>query len=151
MQYPILDACCGSKMFYFDKDDKRILFNDIREVDEELSDRRLVIQPGTQYDFRSLPFKSGSFKLVIFDPPHLIKVCRNSWLAKKYGTLPNDWQEYIKAGFEECWRCLDSGGTLVMKWSTCQISAGDVLSAIGHMPILGDKKGDRRWFIFYKD
>ena len=45
MQYPILDACCGSKMFYFDKDDKRILFNDIREVDEELSDRRLVIQP----------------------------------------------------------------------------------------------------------
>ena len=35
-----------------------------------------------------------------------------------------------------------------MKWSTCQISAGDVLSAIGHMPILGDKKGDRRWFSF---
>lgn len=29
---PILDACCGGKMFYFDKNDPRVLFQDIREV-----------------------------------------------------------------------------------------------------------------------
>lgn len=25
---PILDACCGAKMFYFDKHDPRVLFQD---------------------------------------------------------------------------------------------------------------------------
>ena len=28
---PILDACCGGKMFYFDKNDPRVLFQDIRK------------------------------------------------------------------------------------------------------------------------
>ncbi|HHZ8299539.1 TPA: SAM-dependent methyltransferase, partial [Proteus mirabilis] len=26
----ILDMCCGSRMFYFDKQDDHVLFNDIR-------------------------------------------------------------------------------------------------------------------------
>ena len=26
---PILDTCCGGKMFYFDKHDKRVLFQDM--------------------------------------------------------------------------------------------------------------------------
>ncbi len=33
---PILDACCGGKMFYFDKNDPRVLFQDIREVETTL-------------------------------------------------------------------------------------------------------------------
>lgn len=28
---PILDACCGGKMFYFNKEDDRVLFQDIRD------------------------------------------------------------------------------------------------------------------------
>lgn len=27
---PILDACCGGRMFYFDKHDSRVLFQDIK-------------------------------------------------------------------------------------------------------------------------
>lgn len=37
---PILDACCGGKMFYFDKNDPRVLFQDIRTVDTHLCDGR---------------------------------------------------------------------------------------------------------------
>lgn len=41
MKYPpILDACCGGKMFYFDKHDNRVLFQDIREVETTLCDGR---------------------------------------------------------------------------------------------------------------
>lgn len=29
----ILDACCGGKMFYFDKNDPRVLFQDIRQIE----------------------------------------------------------------------------------------------------------------------
>lgn len=32
MRKTILDACCGGKMFYFDKHDERVLFQDIRKV-----------------------------------------------------------------------------------------------------------------------
>ena len=38
---PILDACCGGKMFYFDKNDPRVLFQDIRVIDTTLCDGRI--------------------------------------------------------------------------------------------------------------
>ena len=31
MKQRILDMCCGSRMFYFDKQDPQVLFTDIRE------------------------------------------------------------------------------------------------------------------------
>lgn len=148
----VLDVCCGSRMFYFNKNDSRVSFNDIRQVDVKLCDgRRLLVQPDTKYDFRKLPYKDKSFKLVVFDPPHLVKAGNKSWLAQKYGVLPEDWGKYIKEGFDECWRCLDNGGILLMKWSCNQIEAKKVLQAIEHTPLLGDKRGSKRWFIFYKE
>lgn len=148
----ILDACCGSRMFYFDKQDSRVVFNDIRRIDDKLSDgRRLIIQPNTQFDFRKMPFKDKEFKLVIFDQPHLVKAGKRSWLAKKYGVLPEDWHSYIKDGFDECWRCLDRGGTLIMKWSCNQIKTSELLKAIEQTPLFGDKRGNKRWLFFFKE
>ena len=31
MKQRILDMCCGSRMFYFDKQDPQVFFTDIRE------------------------------------------------------------------------------------------------------------------------
>ena len=40
----ILDMCCGSRMFWFNKQDTRTVFADIRSEEHELCDgRRLVI------------------------------------------------------------------------------------------------------------
>ena len=36
----ILDACCGGKMFYFNKNDDRVLFQDIRNFETVLCDGR---------------------------------------------------------------------------------------------------------------
>ena len=100
---PILDVCCGSKMFYFDKDNPLVHFNDIRNLNDILCDgRKLEIQPETCWDFRHLPINH----MVVFDPPHLLKVGESSWLAKKYGKLPKDWNLYLKQGFDECMRVL---------------------------------------------
>ena len=42
----ILDACCGSRMFWFDKSNKNVLFADIRQEEHTLCDGRpLKIQP----------------------------------------------------------------------------------------------------------
>lgn len=46
MKKRILDMCCGSRMFYFDKHDPNVLFTDIREYHDTLCDgRKLDVQP----------------------------------------------------------------------------------------------------------
>lgn len=66
---PILDCCCGSRMFYFDKADPNVLFTDMRELHETLCDgRKLDIQPDMIVDCTDMPFQDGKFRMVIFDP-----------------------------------------------------------------------------------
>lgn len=98
----ILDPCCGSRMMYFDKQDQRVLFGDIRQEEHYLKDRDSVryleVKPDIKLDFTNLPFNDESFRLVVFDPPHLVRAGRKSWLAKKYGKLGEDWRNDIKKG-----------------------------------------------------
>ena len=71
----ILDACCGSRMFWFDKENPNVLFQDIREIEDELCDgRKLIVKPDVKADFTDMPYQDNSFKLVVLDPPHLKKL-----------------------------------------------------------------------------
>lgn len=147
----ILDACCGSRMFWFDKQNPNVVFMDNRVEEDTLCDgRKLEVKPGLNADFRNMPFQDSSFKMVVFDPPHLIRAGATSWLAKKYGVLPAEWKPYIRAGFSECMRVLEYGGTLVFKWNTEQISLSEIFKAIGQKPLYGDKRGKTHWFVFMK-
>lgn len=108
---PILDVCCGARMFYFDKNNQNVLFCDNRSIKTNLCDgRNFEINPDVQCDFTNLPFEDNQFKLVVFDPPHLKDIGENSWMAIKYGKLNKDWPWMIKSGFDECMRVLQSGG-----------------------------------------
>ena len=148
---PILDACCGSRMFWFDKQNPDVVFMDNRELEDTLCDgRKLVVKPDVLADFRNIPYEDKSFKLVVFDPPHLIRAGKSSWLAKKYGVLKATWRQDIKQGFDECMRVLEDYGVLVFKWSADQIKVSEVLKVIGHKPLFGSRKGKTRWLIFMK-
>lgn len=47
----ILDPCCGSKMFYHNKESDAVMFGDIRELHTKLCDgRELHIQPDKLMD-----------------------------------------------------------------------------------------------------
>ena len=49
----ILDACCGSRMMWFDKNNSKALFMDNRELVERLSDgRALEVSPDIVGDFK---------------------------------------------------------------------------------------------------
>lgn len=138
-------------MFWFDKENPDVLFADNREVRTTLCDgRELLIKPDINMDFRNMPFDDKTFKIVVFDPPHLINAGSSSWLAKKYGILPKDWKPYLKAGFDECMRVLENDGILVFKWSDEQLLFSEVLKCFGTKPLLGDKRGKTRWVIFMK-
>lgn len=147
-------SCCGSRMFWFDKNNPAALFVDIRNEEHILCDgRNLKIHPDLIADFTNLPFLAKSFKLVVFDPPHLVKVGENSWLAKKYGKLSEDWPRLLKQGFNECFRVLDDYGVLVFKWNEDQVTVKEVLRAIDRQPLFGHttgRSGKTMWMCFMK-
>ena len=130
----ILDACCGSRMFWFDKHNPNTLFVDKRCETVTAKDRDKIrsieVKPDIVADFTNLPFEDNSFYMVVFDPPHLKTLGETSWMAKKYGKLPTNWQEVIKAGFDECMRVLKPNGTLIFKWNESEIKAVEILSLI---------------------
>lgn len=47
--------------------------------------RKLDVEPDVVGDFRDIPFEDNTFNMVVFDPPHLLKVGESSWLAKNMG------------------------------------------------------------------
>lgn len=147
----ILDACCGSRMFWYDRENKHTIYQDNRELNTTLCDgRKLEIKPDTFGDFRKMDYADNTFDLVVFDPPHLNKAGKNSWLAQKYGVLADNWQEDIKAGFEECFRVLRPFGTLVFKWNEVQIPFSEVVKLAPEEPLFGDKRVNTRWVVFCK-
>jgi ubiquinone/menaquinone biosynthesis C-methylase UbiE len=150
----ILDACCGSKMFWFDKSNKNVVFSDIRSEKITLCDNsQLTIAPDITADFRSLPFSDESFYMVVFDPPHMNKLGKNTWMAQKYGVLLPTWEEDIRQGVNECMRVLKKNGTLIFKWNEAQITLNKVLSIIDYAPLFGHttgKHGRTIWMTFMK-
>jgi ubiquinone/menaquinone biosynthesis C-methylase UbiE len=147
----ILDACCGSRMFWYDKAEPHTTYMDIRRYYEKLPTGHIInVSPDVQGDFKDMNFNDDTFDLVIFDPPHLIHAGTKSWLAKKYGVLPNTWQITLARGFDECRRVLKPSGVLIMKWNEDQIKTTEMLKAIMARPILGDKRSKTRWLVFLK-
>jgi len=148
----ILDVCCGSRMFYFDKENPSVLFCDIREFEDTLCDgRKLEVKPDVIADFRDLPFEDNIFSLVVFDPPHMKTLGKNSWMAKKYGVLGDTWEDDIKQGFSECFRVLKAGSVLVFKWNSVEIPVSQILKLTNKKPLLGHKSGKRQdthWILF---
>ena len=157
---PVLDACCGSRMFWFDRKDARALCVDSRREVHSLKDksskggfRELVIQPDIMADFTKLPFVDQSFSLVIFDPPHLIHAGKKGWLAKKYGVLKNTWEQDLRCGFSECFRVLKISGTLIFKWSEHDIPLKKILSLTSEQPLISNRSGKHsksHWIVFIK-
>lgn len=158
---PVLDVCCGPRMFWFDKADSRALYNDIRsksyickDVSSKPGFRFVNITPQTQFDFRDLPFPPETFSHVVFDPPHLTHCGKSSWLIKKYGKLGDNWKEDIREGFGECFRVLKPGGTLVFKWNETEIRVSEILKLTAQSPLYGHKSGKHsktHWIVFVKE
>lgn len=152
----ILDACCGPRLFWFNKKHPNTIYIDIRKEKKGYNDYRpnREVNPDIIMDFRDLKFPDNSFKLIVMDPPHIISTSNNFRMAKDYGILNKEtWKEDIKKGFDECWRVLENYGILIFKWNEASIKKKEVLEVIGRRPLFGhpiQSKIPTHWFCFMK-
>lgn len=65
----ILDVCCGSRMFWYDKHEEHTTYMDIRKAVYTATDRekerRIEINPDIQSDWKHIPFDDCTFDLVV--------------------------------------------------------------------------------------
>ena len=72
IQPSVLDPCCGSRKFYFDKTAPYVIYGDVRDESYVQCDGRILeVHPDMKMDVTALPFDDEHFALVVFDPPHL--------------------------------------------------------------------------------
>ena len=158
----ILDATCGARTIWFDKKNKNCLYVDNRiehgmciwKSTKNDSESKIDVEPDIVADFTDLPFPDDSFYLVVFDPPHLLKVGESAWLKKKYGKLPENWRPLIRDGFHECMRVLKPNGTLIFKWNEIDISTREIIKTIRAEPLFGHRSGKQsktHWLCFMKE
>ena len=150
---PILDACCGARMFWFDKDNPLVDFQDIRDEICVLSNGQICnVKPNLIGDFCNMyNIPDRSYKLVVWDPPHLAYAGKTSNIYKMFGKLDEDWRAQLKEGFEECMRVLDDYGVLIFKWSDVQLKVRTVIKALGQVPLFGHKTSRHTiWMAYMK-
>jgi 23S rRNA G2069 N7-methylase RlmK/C1962 C5-methylase RlmI len=115
----ILDACCGGRTIWFNKQHPAVLYIDIRKEEKGFSPERpnFCVQPDRVMDFRKLEFGDRTFKLIVWDPPHMKEgKAGRGIMRRKYGALNREtWQEDLRQGFKECWRVLEDNGVLIFK------------------------------------
>jgi len=160
---PVLDACCGTRMFWFDRKDPRAFYIDIREGERVVDVgtkgtkgcKPLIVAPDLIADFRNLPFKDETFYHVVFDPPHFYKGAgATGKIGFSYGLLKETWREDLRLGFKECLRVLRPFGTLVFKWCETEIPLREVLCLTEQQPLYGHRSGKKaqtHWCVFLKD
>tara|TARA_R110000737_G_scaffold351666_1_gene394609 strand:- start:381 stop:866 length:486 start_codon:yes stop_codon:yes gene_type:complete len=151
----IMDVCCGGRMMWFDKNNKDTLFCDIRECEKGHIEAcpNWSCKPDVIADYRNLPFENNSFKLIVWDIPHIIK---NSGgiINKKYGNLGENWKEDTTKAFESIWSKLDINGTLIFKYSDLNIKLTDMLNLFPIKPLFGTRTkksvNSTYWICFFK-
>jgi hypothetical protein len=136
----ILDATAGFRMMWFDKHDPNTLY----------IDKRPECEPDQVANFTKLPYPDRKFKLIIFDPPHIIqKATENpSGMSNRFGYLqPETWQSDIQNGFTELWRLLDDYGILLFKWANTHASSDKLLELLPIKPLVYQitAKEARKW------
>ena len=159
---PVLDACCSTRMMWFDKQDARALYIDKREGTRVIDvgtpgtkgRKPKTVAPDVLADFREMPFPDESFDHVVFDPPHFYKGAgKTGRIAFDFGLLEETWRDDLRQGFAECFRVLRDCGTLIFKWCEVEIPLREVLALTPEKPLYGHRSGKKamtHWVAFIK-
>jgi SAM-dependent methyltransferase len=156
----ILDATCGERSIWFQKNHPFVIYMDMRKgkFDTKTGNTKkshgvVKINPDVQSEWKDAPFPDNYFDMIIFDPPHMIKNSDGS-LDMRYGKLsPNNWNIVLKEGIEKLFNILKPEGVFILKWAECSKKVDDVLKLFPYPPLFGTRTGlnnKNLWILFLK-
>ena len=161
----ILDATCGLKGIWYQKNhpfvtfmDKRYINGKMQKTKNKISNRRVIrIQPDVVADWtKTIPF-DDHFDMIVFDPPHFIrnKFDDQSFFYEKYDMLnAKTWKQDLKKGFKELFRVLKEEGVFILKWNDCYRSTKEILKLCPYKPLFGTEirrtSSNTHWMVFIK-
>jgi len=128
----ILDVSAGKRAIWFDKTRAVYL------------DKRIDMKPDIVGDSCCLPFRSGAFDLVVFDPPH-VNFGANAEMSKTYGhTTTEAIRTLIRGTGKEAARVLREDGLLALKWNDHDQKLDKILALLtDFQPLFGHKVSQR--------
>ena len=98
----ILDATCGPKGMWYQKNHPYVTFMDKRDGKQyhmSKSGNKTVydVKPDVISEWKDAPFPDESFDMVVFDPPHIIRrETTKSSMITEYGSLaPDTWRKEL--------------------------------------------------------
>lgn len=120
----ILDVCCGPEKIYQNNQIKlngKFITMDIRKGDFSYDDKtqikevKIIVSPNVLADMRYLPFKGGTFDIIVCDPPHM-DCGLTGFMGKAWGSWSQkETIDTIKVSNHEFSRVLKPHGTLILK------------------------------------
>lgn len=160
----ILDASCGPKTIWYQKNHPFVTFMDIRkgtintlQPGNKLICKRIIkIDPDVVADWKDIPFDDDYFDMVIFDPPHIIQktVTKPSQIKLKYGYfLESSYKTILKNAIAELFRVLKPEGVFIFKWSETSKKVDKILKLFPYGPMFGTRTGqanNTHWILFLK-
>ena len=154
----ILDATCGFKGIWFQKNHPLVVFMDKRNgkqyhVTKNGKKKCTDIKPDIVSEWKDAPFPDGYFDMIIFDPPHIIQNV-SSHLTLDYGNLnPSTWRQDLQIGIKKLFDILKYEGIFIFKWDECNKSIDEVLKLFPYQPLFGTRTGlnnKNLWIVFLK-
>lgn len=162
----ILDATCGARRMWYQKNHPFVTFMDKRKGDfgftsmkngKGIKRETIKVDPDIQADWtKELPFEDGHFDMIVFDPPHIIRKKKNnqSFMQHQYGVFKADnYKQDLRKGLSELFRVLKNQGILILKWCDLDRSVEEVIKLSPYPPIFGTRTGQRNnvhWIVFIK-
>jgi len=160
----ILDATCGTKAMWFNKNHPLVTYLDKRSGNFIYQNRNqkttIKINPNVVGDFTKLEFDNNCFDMVLFDPPHIVQNKPDSSKCMAYYSyLPSDkWQSILQKGINELFRVLKPQGVFIFKWAERAKPIKDIVKLFPYPPIFGNrtwkanpsKSNEVYWLVFLK-
>ncbi len=165
----ILDATCGFKGIWYQKNHPFVTFMDKRKGSFEhlktnpnyklKNNRRVVVNPDVVSEWKDAPFPNNHFDMIVFDPPHIV-IERGkkppAMASNCYGYLyRDDWRKVLSEGIKKLFDILKPNGVFVLKWCENSIKVDEVIKLCPYPPLFGSNtksKGHTSnfWILFIK-